>query len=238
MSQRHCTILVVDDEPAIAETVEYSLKSEGFSVLLAETGSDALNLFREENPRFIVLDVGLPDISGFDVCRRIRKSSDVPILFLTARESEIDRVVGLELGGDDYVVKPFSPRELTARIKAILRRSQSQNHLPANGEQALISYGKLQVDSMKFLAELDGTDLGLSRYEFGLLKVFIEHPGRVYTRDQLMEIVWDEPDTALDRTVDAHIKTLRGKMRTVRPDFDPIVTHRGIGYSLLEEPGG
>ena len=151
MNQRPCTILVVDDEPAIAETVAYSLKSEGFSVLLAETGNDAFNLFREENPGLIVLDVGLPDVSGFDVCRRIRKSSDVPILFLTARESEIDRVVGLELGGDDYVVKPFSPRELTARIKAILRRSQSQNCPPVNEGQALITYGKLRVDSMKFL---------------------------------------------------------------------------------------
>jgi len=237
MSQANHTVLVVDDEPAIAETVEYSLKSEGFAVLLAETGNEALNLFREKTPSLIVLDVGLPDISGFDVCRQIRKTSDVPILFLTARESEIDRVVGLELGGDDYVVKPFSPRELTARIKAILRRSEGRIRPLKRETQGLLAYGRLRVDSLKFQAELDGADLGLSRYEFGLIKAFLEHPGRVYSRDQLMEMVWDEPDTALDRTVDAHIKTLRGKMRAVLPDFDPIVTHRGIGYSLLEEVG-
>ena len=233
------TVLVVDDEPAIAETVVYALESEGFTVLLAETGREALHKFHEKQPNFVVLDVGLPDTSGFDVCREIRKSSETPILFLTARENEIDRVVGLELGADDYVVKPFSPRELTARVKAILRRShsgQARRAQDSAGEGGkLLSYGNLKLDPLRFQAELSGKNLGLSRYELGLLKVFMEHPGRVYTRDQLMELVWDEPDTALDRTVDAHIKTLRGKIRAVAADFDPIVTHRGIGYSLLEK---
>ncbi len=229
------SILVVDDEPSIAETVEYALKTEGFDVILAETGGEALSLFQEKRPDFIVLDVGLPDKTGFDVCREIRKTSEVPILFLTARESEIDRVVGLEIGADDYVVKPFSPRELTARVHAILRRLEGRVKNGAEGSGGShLEFGRLHIDLERYQAELDGKNLGLSRYEFGLLKVFLEHPGRVYTRDQLMELVWDEPETALDRTVDAHIKTLRGKIREMESDFDPIVTHRGIGYSLKE----
>lgn len=228
------TVLVVDDEPAIAETVEYSLKTEGFEVHLAETGGEALQLFRDLKPDFLVLDVGLPDQSGFDVCREIRKTSSVPILFLTAREGEIDRVVGLEIGADDYVVKPFSPRELTARINAILRRSQGEMRENGSRGGERIEFGRIRIDTDRYQAELDGRNLGLSRYELGLLKVFIEHPGRVYSRDQLMDLVWDEPEAALDRTVDAHIKTLRGKFRDLEPGFDPIVTHRAIGYSLKE----
>lgn len=233
-------ILIVDDEPAIAETVEYALKDEGFSVIMAETGQDGLDCFKSRQPDLIVLDVGLPDISGFDVCREIRKTSDVPVLFLTARESEIDRVVGLEIGADDYVVKPFSPRELTARVKAILRRfsaaeKTTAGKTPVTPLDGSISFGRLAMDEMRMKASLDGTDLGLSRYELGLLKVFISQPGRVFNRDQLMEAVWDEPEAALDRTVDAHIKTLRSKFRQIDPDFDPIITHRAVGYSLKEE---
>ena len=237
----HGLILIVDDEPAIAETVEYALKEDGFDVILAETGQDGLDCFNARGPDFIVLDVGLPDISGFDVCREIRKTSNVPVLFLTARESEIDRVVGLEIGADDYVVKPFSPRELTARVKAILRRFSSDQSLPSTtpGQAAdsaeIISVGRIAVDEMRLKASLDGTDLALSRYELGLLKVFLKQPGRVFNRDQLMEAVWDEPEAAFDRTVDAHIKTLRGKFRELDGDFDPIVTHRGVGYSLKED---
>jgi len=235
------TVLVVDDEPAIAETVEYALKTEGYAVRLAETGEEALTIFREGGIDFVILDVGLPDGSGFDVCRDIRKESRVPILFLTAREGEIDRVVGLEIGGDDYVVKPFSPRELTARVQAILRRSGGEGGpspdtgAPAPVGDNVLCYGRLAVDSDRRRATVDGKDLGLSRYEFGLLRIFLTHPGRVYTRDQLMDLVWDEPEAALDRTVDAHIKTLRGKIREVAPKFDPVVTHRGVGYSLRED---
>ena len=225
-------VLIVDDEPAIAETVEYALKEDGFDVILAETGQDGLDCFLSRAPALIILDVGLPDQSGFDVCREIRKTSNVPVLFLTARESEIDRVVGLEIGADDYVVKPFSPRELTARVKAILRRFTPET---GGGEAAVLEFGRLALDEGRMKATLDGQGLELSRYEFGLLRVFLGKPGRVYNRDQLMEAVWDEPEAALDRTVDAHIKTLRGKFRDLDPDFDPIITHRGIGYSLKEE---
>lgn len=233
-------ILIVDDEPAIAETVEYALKDEGFKVILAETGQDGLDCFEARKPDLIVLDVGLPDILGFDVCREIRKTSNVPVLFLTARESEIDRVVGLEIGADDYVIKPFSPRELTARVKAILRRfsaSETETSKPstASNTDSSKSFGRIELDEMRMKASLDGTDLNLSRYELGLLNVFISQPGRVFNRDQLMEAVWDEPEAALDRTVDAHIKTLRAKFRQIDPEFDPIITHRAVGYSLKEQ---
>lgn len=228
-------ILVIEDEPAIAETIVYALETEGFAVLHVETGGAGIEALRERNPRFVVLDVGLPDMTGFDVCREIRKTSNVPVLFLTARESEIDRVVGLELGADDYVIKPFSPRELTARIHAILRRVGSNESTSKTME--ILKRGDLELIRDRFQARLGGKDLGLSRYEFGMLEVFMKHPGRVYSRDQLMEMVWDEPEAALDRTVDAHIKTLRRKLHEVDGEFDPIMTHRGIGYSFRDETG-
>ncbi len=227
------SVLVVEDEPTIAETIIYSLETEGYRVSHAETGGAALEIFADDQPAFVILDVGLPDITGFEVCRELRKSSDVPILFLTARDGEIDRVVGLEIGADDYVVKPFSPRELTARVNAILRRSKrgidSGSGEAGDGE---ISEGRFTLYLDRYQGTLDGVELDLSRYEFGMLKVFLEHPGRVYSRDQLMELVWDEPEAALDRTVDAHIKTLRKKLHAVDANFDPIKTHRGLGYAL------
>lgn len=228
-------VLVVEDEPAIAEAVVYALESEGHGVTHFGTGSEAVAVFEAGNaPDFVVLDVGLPDIGGFDVCRAIRKISDVPILFLTARESEIDRVVGLEIGADDYMVKPFSPRELTARVQAILRRTMGRKPVDDSTPVEVLRRGPFSLDPERYRAECSGTDLGLSRYEFGMLKAFLEHPGRVYTRDRLMELVWDEPDSALDRTVDAHVKTLRKKIHAVDPSLDPVVTHRGIGYSWDE----
>lgn len=230
-------VLLIEDEPAIAETVVYALESAGFEAIHAGTGEAGLALFRERGPAFIILDVGLPDQTGFEVCREIRRESEVPVLFLTARDGEIDRVVGLELGADDYVVKPFSPRELTARVGAILRRSKrsSNGESPASLDPAeVMKRGRLELLIDRFQARLDGVDLGLSRYEFGMLKVFVSHPGRVYSRDQLMDQVWDEPEAALDRTVDAHIKTLRKKMHAVDPGYDPVKTHRGLGYSFDE----
>ena len=229
----HSRILVVEDEPAIAETIIYALETDGFEVVHCETGKAALEIFAESNLQFVILDVGLPDLSGFDVCREIRKGSEVPILFLTAREGEIDRVVGLELGGDDYVIKPFSPRELTARVHAILRRSIRPKAEPVDsGVEDVIRHGPLELQPERYRALMHGNDLGLSRYEFGMLRVFVEKPERVFSRDQLMELVWDEPEAALDRTVDAHIKTLRKKMAAIDGSFVPIVTHRGLGYSF------
>ncbi|MBA2270982.1 MAG: two-component system response regulator CreB [Chthoniobacterales bacterium] len=219
-------ILLVEDEPSIADNIVYALKTEGFTPTWCQTGRDALQRLATESFALVILDVGLPDMNGFDVCRKIRTISNVPVVFVTARKDEIDRVVGLEIGADDYVVKPFTPRELTARIRAILRRTESTSPTPAAAVFA--------VDGERCEIRYYGAPLQLTRYEFRLLKVLSQKPGRVYSRDQLMELAWEEPDTALDRTVDAHIKTLRAKLRAVRDDEDPIRTHRGLGYSLKE----
>lgn len=222
-------ILIVEDEPSICENVVYSLEADGFAVVSAGTGRDALEKLQSHDFSLIILDVGLPDMTGFEVCKSVRKTQTVPILFLTARSSEVDRVVGLEIGGDDYVVKPFSPRELVARVRAILRRV-SALPLPVAGNAAT----PLVIDDTRCQAVYFGTGLNLSRYEFRMLKAFAAHPGRVFTREQLMDHASEEPDASMERTVDTHIKTLRARMRGVRPGVDPIVTHRGMGYSLLE----
>jgi two-component system catabolic regulation response regulator CreB len=221
-------ILLVEDEPSIADNIIYTLKTEGFAPTWCQTGADGLRAFAEHAFALVILDVGLPDINGFELCKKLRASSFVPIIFVTARKDEIDRVVGLEIGADDYVVKPFAPRELTARVKAILRRTDS-------GGAAQTQTARLfSIDEERCEIRYSGSPLQLSRYEFRLLKVLVQKPGRVYSRDQLMELAWEEPDTALDRTVDAHIKTLRAKLRAIRDDEDPIRTHRGLGYSLKD----
>jgi len=223
-------ILIVEDEPSICENVVYALEADGFAVATAATGREALEQMKSQTFDLIILDVGLPDMTGFEVCKTIRKTQTLPILFLTARSSEVDRVVGLEIGGDDYVVKPFSPRELVARVRAILRRV-SATPLPPNAHDASIP---LVIDDVRCQAIYFGTSLNLSRYEFRMLKAFAAHPGRVFSREQLMDHASEEPDASMERTVDTHIKTLRSRMRGVRSGIDPIVTHRGMGYSLLE----
>ena len=220
-------IFIVEDEPAIADTIQYALETEGFTTSSVTTGQEALSFLSSESVDLIVLDVGLPDMSGFDLCKRIRRTATIPILFLTARSDEIDKVVGLEIGGDDYMTKPFSPRELSARVKAILRRTGDS---PSSALPSL----PFQIDESKHQILYFGKPLDLSRYEFALLRTFIRRPGHVFSRDQLMELCWDEPDTSLDRTVDAHIKNIRSKLRNIEADLDPIVTHRGVGYSLKE----
>jgi two-component system catabolic regulation response regulator CreB len=214
-------ILVVEDEPAIADTVVYALETEGFIAEWVTTGNAALDIILNSELDLVVLDIGLPDISGFDVCRTVRQSSDIPIIFLTSRADEIDQVVGLELGADDYVIKPFSPRVLTARIRNRLRtQKKSENLSPAF---------VIDNDGLRIL--LDDVDLHLSRYEFRMLKVMMEHPGRVYSRAQLMDIAWEEPERSFDRTVDTHIKTIRQKIQQSSAASAPIRTHRGLGYS-------
>jgi len=179
-----------------------------------------------------VLDVGLPDMNGFDVCKKLRALSTVPIIFVTARKDEIDRVVGLEIGADDYVVKPFSPRELTARVKAVLRRVAHAAPVPATTSAAAVPAEPFIVDEERLEIRYHDALLPLSRYEYRILKVLLERPGKIFSRDALMERVWDDPGSALDRTVDAHIKTLRAKLHAVRSDADPIRTYRGVGYTL------
>jgi two-component system catabolic regulation response regulator CreB len=224
------TILVVEDEPAIADTIQYALESEGFRCLRLDGGAGVAQVLEGQPVALVVLDIGLPDMSGIEVCRRLRQRHDVPVIFLTARAGEVDRVVGLELGADDYVTKPFSPRELAARVKAVLRRARSgQGPSPSPPADAAFA-----LDEERQRITYFGRPLDLSRYEYRLLAVLLKRPGRVYSRDQLLELVWDEPEASLDRTVDAHVKNLRAKLREVRPDVDPIATHRGTGYSLRE----
>ncbi|PID41070.1 MAG: two-component system response regulator CreB [Proteobacteria bacterium] len=223
-------VVVVEDEPAIAETIQYALETDGFTTVWLQEGMPLLSLLAREQVDLVILDIGLPDINGIDLCKKVRRDSSVPVIFLTARSDEIDRVVGLEIGGDDYVVKPFSPRELAARVKAVLRRIDS------NDRKQGVRAGKkwFEVDRERRVICYCGTGLDLSRYEYNLLLVFIENPGRVFSRDQLMEQAWDEPDASMDRTIDAHIKNIRSKLKKIKPDRDPILTHRGVGYSLRE----
>jgi two-component system catabolic regulation response regulator CreB len=232
-------ILIIEDEPAIADTLLYALKTESFDPQWCATGQAGLAALAAQEFALVVLDVGLPDGSGFEFCKAIRARSPVPIIFLTARASEVDRVVGLEIGGDDYLVKPFSPRELTARVKAILRRTNGYAANPV----AATSIAPVPpstpapgfvIDDSRCLISYRGRALDLTRYEFRLLKVLLAQPGRVFSRDQLMSAAWEEPGASLDRTVDAHIKTLRAKLRSIAPTTDPIQTHRGLGYSLRE----
>lgn len=230
-------ILIIEDEPAIADTLLYALRTEGFEPEWCATGNAGLAALGAKAFALIVLDVGLPDGSGFDVCKQIRTKLAVPILFLTARNTELDRVLGLELGGDDYLVKPFSPRELTARVKAILRRTQGNGgngHASAGAEPAPSARGGLEIDEERCTVRYRGVALELTRYEFRLARALAAKPGRVLSRDQLMTAAWEDPGSSLDRTVDAHIKSLRAKFRAVAPDHDPIQTHRGLGYSLRE----
>ena len=215
-------ILIVDDEPSIADTLDYALRTEGFGTQCVGLGREALAALQGGGIALVILDVGLPDMSGFDVCRELRRTSDVPVLFLTARSDEVDRIVGLELGADDYVAKPFSPREVASRVRAILRRARpaAPPRFQVDAEGARIAYG--------------GVWLPLTRYEFGLLAALLERPGRVLSRARLMERVWQDAGESLERTVDAHVKTLRAKLRAAHAG-DPIETHRGLGYSIRGE---
>lgn len=221
-------ILIVDDEPAIVDAIQYALETEGFETVCLSSGMPVISTLTEDAADLVILDIGLPDVSGFELCGRIRQVSQVPVIFLTARTDEIDRVVGLEIGADDYITKPFSPREVSARVKAVLRRTGKIN----NGTQPS---GVFAVNESKRQISYFGRDLDLSRYEYEILKTFIRRPGHVFSREQLMQMVWEHPECSLDRTIDAHIKNIRAKMKKVRPEKDPIVTHRGTGYALRDD---
>lgn len=240
MSHARGTILIVEDETAIADAVLYALQTEGFATVWKTTGRAALEVLREQAVSLVVLDVGLPDENGFDVCREIRRTAATPVIFLTARNHEIDRVAGLELGADDYVVKPFSPRELTARVRAVLRRTSVASAAPAGGGANGGANGGAKVegpwrhDEERCRISYAGRMLELTRNEYRLLGALLARPGRVFSREQLMTAAWDDPGAAMDRTVDAHVKLLRAKLREIAPEADPIVTHRGLGYSLRE----
>jgi two-component system catabolic regulation response regulator CreB len=221
-------ILIVEDEQAIADNIQYALETEGFETLCLSSGMPVVELLAQESIDLMILDIGLPDINGIELCKKIRKSRNLPIIFVTARSAEIDRVVGLEFGADDYVVKPFSPRELCARVKAVLRRTWQLGVDRTSSRAFRLNESKRQTSYF-------GTPVDLSRYEYNLLKPFIHRPGHVFSRERLMDLAWDEPEASMDRTVDAHVKNIRAKLKNIAPDIDPIITHRGVGYALKED---
>jgi DNA-binding response OmpR family regulator len=223
------TVLVVDDERTVRETLASGLQREGYGVLTAADGAAALTQFRAGRPDLIVLDLMLPELSGVEVCRIVRRESDVPIIMLTAKDSEIDKVVGLELGADDYVTKPFSLRELMARIAALLRRSQAR---AVESDQVLVDLGRVQVDLAGHRLMRDGSRLPVKPKAFDLLAFLMRHPGQVFTRDQLLQQVWGYDYAGESRTVDVHVHWLRQQIEPdpARPTF--IETVRGVGYVL------
>lgn len=249
-------ILIAEDESGIADTLQYVLKSDGFTPVWCATAEEAIAQFAQEPPALAILDVGLPDLNGFELFKRLRAlnqsqgGAEVPMLFLTARSDEIDRVVGLELGADDYIAKPFSPRELVARVRTILRRSaraapggpaSANNGVPHQNPGAAAPASPqppampFALDNERMQIRYYGRLLELSRYEYGLLRLLVQRPGRVFTRDELLQLVWDDASDSFDRTVDAHVKTLRAKLKAVAPDVEPIRTLRGTGYALNED---
>jgi len=222
-------ILIVEDEAAIADTLIYALQGEGFTTRWLSLAGEALALQAREPADLWILDVGLPDMSGFEACKQLRRSSEVPVLFLTARDSEIDRVVGLEIGADDYVSKPFSPREVAARVKAILKRLQPRVPPVEPGPTAC---GPFQIDLTRMQLHYHGQLLSLTRHEFRLLHTLLSQPERVFSREQLLDATGVSAEAGYERTVDSHIRSLRAKLREVSPDSEAIQTHRGLGYSL------
>ena len=229
-------ILIVEDEPSIADTLIFVLQSEGFSTTWKIFANEALTLLQSTAFDLVIMDVGLPDISGFEACKQLRKFSDIPVIFLTARGDELDRVIGLEIGADDYVVKPFSPREVAARVKTILRRIKPLNTSNNIENTAVASTQKeFRIDDERLQIFYKQQLLQLTRLEFRLMKVLIEQPQRVFSRDQLLTALGITADAGYDRTIDTHIKTLRGKLRQISPNAEPIQTQRGFGYCYQPE---
>ncbi len=218
-------ILIVEDEAAIADTLVFALQGEGFTTTWLSLAEAALEFQQRTPADLLILDVGLPDISGFEACRRLRRFSEVPVIFLTARDAEIDRVVGLEIGADDYVVKPFSPREVAARVRAILKR------MAPRPLESLAAVGPFRVDSERVQIHYREQQLVLTRHEFRLLQTLLAQPERVFSREQLLDALGVPADAGYERNIDSHIKSLRATLRQVAADAEPIQTHRGLGYS-------
>jgi two-component system response regulator VicR len=224
-------VLIVDDEPAIIDVLSYNLERASYEVIIARDGEQALAMTRREQPDLIVLDLMLPRLDGLEVCRTLRRERDVPIIMLTALDAEVDRVVGLELGADDYVVKPFSVRELMVRIKNVLRRTAPREAEICAGQ---VRVGMLTVDPVRREAFLNGQELILTALEFELLHTLARHAGQVLSREQLVEQVWGYDYLGDLRVVDAAVKRLRAKLRQAVPESEMIVTVRGVGYRLWE----
>jgi DNA-binding response OmpR family regulator len=225
LSTKPQTVLVVEDEASIASFVAAYLKNAGYAVRTTPSGADALKLVASEKPALVVLDLMLPDMDGVEVCKRIRQTTDVPVLMLTARDEDVDKIIGLEVGADDYMTKPFNPRELVARVRAILRRATTERE---KGESAVLVHGDLTVDAGRREARVGEQEIQLAPKEFDLLWELLDHRGLVLTRDQLLERVWGYTFAGDTRTVDVHVRQLRRKLG----DASPIVTVWGVGYKV------
>ncbi len=226
------TVVVVEDDPHIAELVELYLRRDGFRVLRRSTGESALDAVRDERPRLVVLDVGLPDVDGFEVCRRLRAFSDVPVIFLTARGDEVDRVLGLELGADDYLPKPFSPAELAARVRAVIRRAEAAPAAVLPDDDEVIGIGTVEVDGGRRELRVEGTVVETTAREFALLRFLAENPGRALSRQQILDGAWGYDWYGDARTVDVHVAQVRRKLGGAAT----ITTVRGHGYRLEPAP--
>lgn len=223
-------VLVADDESHIREVVLFALSQAGFETIEASNGKQAVELFEQEQPQLIILDVLMPEMDGTEVCKHIRSISNVPILFLSSRDDEIDKVLGLELGGDDYITKPFSPREVVARVKAVFRRMGYPNADQPEQSGKKLKHGKLRLDPDRFEAFWEDHAVVLTSTEFGLLRTLLGFPGKVFSRDELMSGAYDYQTTVTDRTIDSHIRRLRKKFKQV--GSDPVETVHGVGYRL------
>jgi len=224
-------VLIVEDDPNLLETLKYNLRKEGYTAIAASDGEQAIDAARHEKPDLLILDIMLPKLNGFEVCRILRKEMTIPILMLTAKADETDKIVGLEIGADDYMTKPFSMRELMARVRAMLRRSKMAEP-PSSAEPSAITLGDLKVDTARHRAAISGTELELSPKEFDLLAFLAKNKGLVFNREQLLEKVWGYDYAGDTRTVDVHIRWLRQKIEAdaSRPQY--LLTVRGTGYKL------
>ncbi len=221
-------MLLVEDDPAIARSIIFALERGGLTVTHSLLLGDARRQLDLRPPDMLILDIGLPDGNGLDLCREVRAAGGLPVLILSAHGEEIDRVLGLELGADDYVSKPFSPRELLARVRGMLRRAQMQAPVQRRSSDT----GPFDIDIAGQRISLHGRVLALTRREFGLLSDLLQHRNRIRSREELLHAVWGSGSDRMDRTVDTHIKTLRAKLQEVAPGHDYIATHRGMGYSI------
>jgi DNA-binding response OmpR family regulator len=226
------TILLVDDEDSIQKLLAYPLEREGYRVLQARDGEEALERFASERVDLVVLDIMLPKLDGLEVCKRLRAESEVPIIMLTARDDELDKVLGLELGADDYITKPFSIREFRSRVRALLRRAAVSRQVDEDGE--LISAEGLTIDLARRVVEVAGSRVQLTYVEFELLRILASHPGRVYSRRMLLEALWGGAHYREPRTIDVHVRHLREKLERDPADPEYILTVRGVGYRFRD----
>jgi DNA-binding response OmpR family regulator len=230
--QDSSTILLVDDEDAVQKLLAYPLERDGFRVIQARDGEEALALFDHQRVDLVVLDLMLPKLDGLEVCKRLRAGSDVPIIMLTARGDELDKVLGLELGADDYITKPFSIREFRSRVRALLRRAASPRRAGVDGE--VIATGDLRIDPSRRTVELGGTQIQLTYVEFELLRVFASSPGRVFTREMLLQALWGDSAYREPRTIDVHVRHLREKLEANPAEPEYLLTVRGVGYRFRD----